>query len=445
LRVQVRVRGYPQGAVPANRMPAPMPRLTAKPLSPSEVANAKPGPKPYKLPDGGGMFLLVNPDGSKLWRWRYRRPVVGTENMLGLGIYPEVKLAQARQRREEARALVAQGIDPGAQRKAEKAAGAERAANSLEVVTRAYQEMKAGQRTKGTSDRCKAWMETHVFPYVGARPVAEIEAPELLACLQRLVKAGKLESADRIRSELSAVFRYAIAAGIAKRDPAHDLRGALPKATKRHFASITDTGQIADLLRAMDDYTGDPVTLAALRLSPILFQRPGEIRQMEWIELDLDAGEWRIPAAKQKLSRAEKENPRTPAHVVPLPSQAVAILRDLHSLTGRSSYVFAGKVSSKRPMSENTVRQALRRLGYGNEQMTPHGFRHMASTRLNEMGWNPDAIERQLSHRDGNKIRGTYNQAQYLAERRKMMQAWADYLDGLRTGANVVPLRSKAG
>lgn len=416
-------------------MPKPI-----KPLSPSEVVNAKRQAEPYKLRDGGGLYLLVNPDGAKLWRLDYRRPVTGKRNTLGLGVYPEVPLRRAREKREEVRALLADGVDPGMHRKAEKAAGVARAANSLEVVTRAYQAMRAGQRTEGTAKRCNAWMEQHVFPHVGGRPIAEIEAPELLAVLQRLVKAGKLESADRIRSELSAVFRYAIAAGIAKRDPAHDLRGVLPKAMKQHFASITDPGQIAGLLYAIDGYSGDPVTLAALRLSPLLFQRPGEIRQMEWGELDLDAAEWRIPATKQKLSRAEKENPRTPPHVVPLAPQAVAILCELQPLTGRFRYVFVGKASRQRPMSDNTVRSALRRLGYDNETMTPHGFRHMASTRLNELGWNPDAIERQLSHRDANKIRGTYNQAQYMDERRRMMQAWADYLDGLREG-NVVPIR----
>lgn len=332
------------------------------------------------------------------------------------------------------------GIDPGMQRKAEKAVGAERAANSLKVVVRAYQVMKAGQRTEETAKRSAAWMEQHVFPFVGARPIAEVEAPELLAVLQKLVRAGKLDSADRIRSELSAAFRYAIAAGLAKRDPAHDLRGALPKATKQHFASITEPSQIADLLHAIDGYTGDPVTLAALKLSPLLFQRPGEIRQMEWAELDLDAAEWRIPAAKQKLRRAEKENPRTPPHVVPLAVSVVSILRELQPLIGRFRYVFVGKASRQRPMSENTVRQALRRVGYDNETMTAHGFRHMASTQLNELGWNPDAIERQLSHKDGSKIRSTYNQAQYMDERRRMMQAWSDYLDGLRAG-NVVPIR----
>ena len=425
-------------AKPDAAMPKPI-----KPLSPSEVTNAKRQAEPYKLRDGGGLYLLVKPDGAKLWRLDYRRPVTSKRNTLSLGAYPEVPLKRARERREEARALLADGIDPGMQRKAEKAAGVERAANSLEVVVRAYQAMKARQRTEETAKRSTAWMVQHVFPHIGGRPVAEVEAPELLAVLQKLVRAGKLDSAERIRSELSAAFRYAIAAGIAKRDPAHDLRGALPRATKQHFASITEPAQIADLLHAIDGYSGDPVTLAALKLSPLLFQRPGEIRQMEWAELDLDAGEWRIPAAKQKLRKAEKESPRTLPHVVPLAPQATALLRELQPLTGRFRYVFVGKASRQRPMSENTVRLALRRLGYDNETMTAHGFRHMASTRLNELGWNPDAIERQLSHKDGNRIRGTYNQAQYMDERRHMMLAWADYLDALRINANVIPLSAR--
>lgn len=414
-------------------------------LTPSAVQNAKPQAKPYKLHDDRGLFLLVTPAGGKLWRFKYRRPATKSENLLALGAYPAVSLRKAREKREEARTLLADGIDPGAQRKATKAASAAAAANSLEVVTREYLAMRAGQRTAGTATRAQAWMEQHIFPLLGTRPMDDIEAPELLAVLQRMVKRGTVDSANRVRSELSAAFRYAIASGRAKRDPAHDLRDALPRHTKRHFASLTKPAEIADLLHAIDGYQGDPLTLAALKLSPLLFQRPGEIRAMEWAELDLDAAEWRIPAARQKLPRAQKENPRTPDHVVPLPVQAIAILCELQPLTGRSRYVFAGKLTPTRPMSENTVRNALRRMGYTNDQMTPHGFRHMASTRLNEMGWNPDAIERALSHNvAGGSVRGTYNQAQYMDERRRMAQAWADYLDGLRTGANVIPINRKA-
>ena len=241
---------------------------------------------------------------------------------------------------------------------------------------------------------------------------------------------------------LSTIFRYAIATGRAKRDPAADLRGALPKAASRNFASLTDPEQVAQLLRAIDGYQGSAVTLAALRLAPLVFQRPGELRGMRWDEVDLDAAEWRIPAMRQKLRKAAKENPRTPPHIVPLSRQAVAVLRELHRLTGHGVLAFPGTRVTSRPISDNTVNAALRRLGYSKEEMTGHGFRHMASTRLNEMGWNPDAIERQLSHKDTNDIRATYNQAQYLPERREMMQAWADYLDGLKAG-NVVSLSDR--
>lgn len=412
------------------------------PLSDTAIRKTKPADKPQKLRDGGGLYLLLRPDGARWWRFDYRRPVTGKRNTLSLGTYPAVGLADARERHAAARKLLADGIDPGAQRKAEKATDAERAANSLEALTREYQAKMASGRTEGTARRAQRWMEQHIFPLIGARPIAEVEAPELLAVLQRMVKRGTVDSANRIRVELSAVFRYAIATGRAKRDPAGDLRDALPRPAKSHFASLTDTADIAGLLRAIDAYTGDPRTLAALKLSPLLFQRPGELRAMEWAELDLGAAEWRIPAARQKLPKAMKENPRTPPHVVPLPAQAVAILRELEGLTGRDRFVFSGVRSTARPMSENTVNAALRRMGYTREQMTAHGFRHMASTRLNEMGWNPDAVERQLSHRvSGGTIRGTYNQAQYMDERRKMMQAWADYLDALREGGNVIPIR----
>jgi integrase len=262
--------------------------------------------------------------------------------------------------------------------------------------------------------------------------------------LRKLVARGTLNTAGRVRETVSAVFRFAIATGRAKRDPAADLRGALPTPAKKNFASLTEPKDVAGLLRAIEGYQGSPVTLAALRLAPLVFQRPGELRAAEWAEFDLGAAEWRIPAARQKLKKAAKENPRTPPHIVPLSKQAVAILRELYRLTGRGRYLFPGVRTRQRPMSDNTVNAALRRLGYTTEQMTGHGFRHMASTRLNELGWNPDAIERQLSHRDPNEIRGTYNQAQYLGERKKMMQAWADYLDALRTGAKVVPIRCKA-
>lgn len=403
--------------------------------------------QPGKHFDGGGLFLLVTEAGSKLWRFKYR--IDGKERLLALGVYGtkagEVTLKAAREKHGEARKLVAQGIDPSKHRKAERMAKRVSAANSFELVALEWLETKAGEWVEDHSRKVRRWLEQHVFPSIGAAPIGTIEAPEVLEALRKVVKRGTLNTAHRLRETIGSVFRYAIATGRAQRNPAADLRDALPVAQQRHFAAVTDPADVRGLMLSLEGYQGSAVTLAALRLSPLLFQRPGELRSAEWSEVDLDAAEWRIPAKRQKLKRAAKENARTPDHVVPLPTQAVAILRELQRLTGEGKYLFPGLRTASRPMSENTVNAALRRLGYGPEQMTGHGFRHMASTRLNELGWNPDAIERQLSHKDRNTIRATYNQAQYLAERSKMMQAWADYLDGLKAADNVVTLRRKAG
>jgi integrase len=403
---------------------------------------ARPREKPYKLAAGGGLYLEVMPTGAKYWRWKYRH--VGKEKRLALGVFPEVSLAQARAKRDEERARLREGNDPLTHRKAKKLAARFGAENSFETVAREWLETKAGEWVPEHYLKVKAWLEQHVFPSIGPKPPAELEAPEVLVMLRRLVARGTLNTAGRVRETVSAVFRFAIATGRAKRNPAADLRDALPRADSRNFAALTEPDDVAGLLRAIEGFQGSAVTLAALRLSPLVFQRPGELRTMEWADVDFEAAEWRIPARHRKLRKAAKENPRTPPHIVPLSKQAVAILRELHALTGKRRFVFPGVRDPRRPMSENTVNGALRRLGYTKEQMTGHGFRHMASTRLNELGWNPDAIERQLSHRDRDEIRGTYNLAQYLDERRKMMQAWADYLDTLRTGANVVPIKRKA-
>lgn len=414
------------------------------PLSPSQVANAKPKAGAYKLRDGGGLFLLVEPSGSKAWRLDYRRPVTGKQNTLSLGTYPEVSLKRAREKREEARALRADGIDPGAQRVAHKRAGLDRAANSFEAVALEWLEVKSTEWVEETTKRATAWLENNVFPIIGKRPMAELEydAPALLDVLQRMVKRGAVNSAHRVREHMGAVFRYAIATGRVKHDPVADLRDALPKSQGKNFAALTKPDDIAALLRAIDGYQGWPVTRAALLLSPLVFQRPGELRQAEWEHIDLEAAEWKVPAAVQKLKKAQKESARTPDHIVLLSTQAVAILEELKSLTGRGRYVFPGARDRNRPMSNNAVRSALRRLGYTGDEMTPHGFRHMASTRLNEMShWNPDAIEAALAHKMPG-VRGVYaGRAQFLEERRRMMQAWADYLDGLRAGSNVVPIR----
>jgi integrase len=415
---------------------------TSKTLTAVAASKARPRAKPYRLAAGGGLYLEVTPTGAKYWRWKYRH--AGKEKRLALGVFPAVSLADARQRRDDERDKLKVGTDPLAHRKKLKVLAQLADANSLEAVGREWLATKEGEWVPIHTDKVRAWLETHVFPAIGALSIADIEAPEVLAMLRRLVQRGTLNTAGRVREVVSAIFRYGIATGRNKRNPAADLRDALPKVAAKNFAAITDPAAVGELLRAIEGYQGHPVTLAALRLAPMLFQRPGELRGMAWTEVDLDAGEWSIPPSRRKLRKAAKENPRTAPHAVPLCTQAVAILRELHRLTGTGTLVFPGVRDPRRPMSENTVNAGLRRLGYTTEQMTGHGFRHMASTRLNELGWNPDAIERQLSHRDKDAIRGTYNLAQYIDERRRMMQAWSDYLDALKTGANVTAIKRAA-
>jgi len=404
-------------------------------LTDTAIRKAKPGAKPVKLADGGGLYLLLRPDGARWWRWDYRRPVTGKRNTLSLGTYPETGLADARARHAEARKALAAGIDPGEQRKAEKAAGLERAGNSFEVVARewlAKQTWVAGYR-----DKVDAWLVNDVFPYIGGKPVAEVTAPDFLRVARRIEERGAVESAHRILQNCGQVMRYAIATGRADRNPVADLKGALTTAEGRHHAAITDPLALGGLLRAIEGYSGDPVTRAALKLSGLLFVRPGELRHAEWEEIDLDKAEWNIPADKMKM--------RQP-HLVPLCDQAVVILRELHPLTGRGQYVFPGGRSPKRPMSDNAINAALRRMGYGSDVMTAHGFRATARTLLDEvLGFRPDYIEHQLAHAVKDPNGRAYNRTAHLAERRKMMQGWADYLDSLRKGGNVIPLRKAAG
>ena len=413
-----------------------MPKL-ADPLTPSAVANAKPQPKPYRMPDGRGLFLLVQPNGAKWWRWKYRRPDTGTENTLSLGTYPDVSLRMARDRRDDARKRVADGIDPGVQRVEEKAARIEAVAtaDTFEAVAREWMIRQDVAAVTAYKNRCI--LETFLFPEIGSLPIAKVTAPVLLAALRKIEETGKLETAKRAKIKAGQVFRWAMIEGKVETDPTASLRGALKAPHNRHHATITDPVRIGELLRAIDGFTGQPVTLAALKLAPLAFVRPGELRHAEWAEFDLAAAVWRIPGERMKMKAA---------HIVPLSTPAVAILRDLYPLTGSGRYLFPGLRTASRPMSENTVNAALRRLGSGTDDMTGHGFRSMAASRLNEMGWNPDAIERQLAHAESNKVRAAYTHgAQYLDERIRMMQAWADYLDGLRAGAAVIPFKRKAG
>jgi len=399
------------------------------PLTDTACRQAKPTPKPYKLADGGGLFLLVNQTG-KYWRWKYR--FNGKEKLLALGVYPEITLAQARDRHMAARKLLADDIDPGQARKADKRAAKLAAANSFEVVARAWLGEYKQMVTESTYDHAVAWFENDVFPWLGRRPITEIDAPEILDVLKRIDGRGARHSTHKVRSKISMTFRYGIRHGYCKSDPARDLIGAIPPAAVKHFASITDPALVGELLRSLEAFRGTFPVQCALKLAPMLFCRPGELRQMEWRGIDFDKAEWRYLVTKTQTD-----------HLVPLASQAVAILRELHALTGNSRYVFPGARDRARPMSEAAINAALRRMGYDTqEDITGHGFRAMARTILHEeMEYDPAVIEHQLAHKVPDELGTAYNRTKFIKQRKAMMQAWADYLDTLRKGAEVIQLR----
>lgn len=404
------------------------------PLTDVAVRTTKPGEKPFKLADEKGLFLYVQPTGAKLWRQKYR--FGGKEKLLAHGVYPDVSLKEARERRDQARKFLADGIDPGEQRKAQKAVGEASAANSFEVVAREWYGRFLIQWTPSHAERIIRRLERDIFPWLGSRPIAEIKAHDLLSTVRRIESRGAVETAHRALQNCSQVFRYAIATGRAERDPTPDLRGALPPVKETHLAAMTDPKDVAALLRAIDGYEGSYVTKSALRLAPLLFVRPGELRKAEWVEFDLDSAEWNIPAERMKM--------REP-HLVPLSTQAVATLRELHPLTGKGRYVFPGARTNSRPMSDNAVLAALRRMGFSKDEMTGHGFRAMARTILDEvLGVRPDFIEHQLAHAVRDPNGRAYNRTAHLVERKKMMQLWADYLDKLKSGAEVINLHSVA-
>jgi integrase len=356
----------------------------------------------------------------------------GREKSLSLGIYPDVPLTLARDRREEARQLLAKGIDPGAKRQAEKVSRKD-TFEAIALEWLALQEKKLGSATLKKAQ----WIfENLIFPKLGKRPISKITAPDLLGALRRIEARGAHETTHRAKQRCGQIFRYAIATGRAERDITADLRGALAPVVSKNRAALTDPAHVGELLRAIDGYHGSPRIALALKLAARTFVRPGELRYAEWCEIDLDGAEWRIPGERMKMREL---------HIVPLARQVIELLRELHSITGRGKYLFPSLQTSLRPISENTVNVALRRLGYSKDEMTGHGFRAMASTLLNEQGWHPDLIELQLAHAERNKVRAAYNRAQRLPERRKMMQAWADYLQALTTGAKIIPINSARG
>jgi integrase len=402
---------------------------TVMSLSDTAIRNAKPKEKPYKMADEKGLYLLVNKSGQ-YFRFDYR--FGGKRLTLALGVYPDLTLKAARDKHREARQQLANGIDPGQYKKATKNMTKTRAANSFEAVAREWFSKKSPVWADSHSSKVIVRLEQDIFPWLGGKPIAEVTAPDLLAALRRIESRGAIDTAHRAKQTCSQVFRYAIATGRAERDPAADLRGALQTINKQHFKTITEPLKIGSLLRDLSGYSGAFITQCALKLAPLTFVRPGELRRAEWEEIDLDRAEWRIPAAKMKMKVV---------HIIPLSRQALQILTELHPLTGSGKYIFPGARSSARPMSENTVNAALRQMGYSKEEMTGHGFRGMASTSLHEQGWPSDIIERQLSHGERNPVKAAYNHAEYLPERRRMMQAWADYLDGLAAGGKIIPLK----
>lgn len=405
-------------------------------LTDVQIRNAVPLEKAYKLADSGGLFLLVHPNGGKYFRLKYR--VLGKEKLLALGVYPEISLRDARDARDRAKEDIRSGIDPSAARKIEKITKGISAGNSFEAIGREWIGRRKDEISESHHERITRTMEKDLFPRLGSRPILDISSLEILDTLRRIEDRGAYESSHRAKTIVSLIFRYAIATGRASRDPCPDLKGALKSPKRNNFAALTDPAECSNLLVALDDYRGHFVVRQALRLAPLVFCRPGEIRHARWGDIDLEKGTWIYYASKRRVTQAKVE------HLVPLSTQAVEILRETHSLTGKGELVFPG-LKSSRPLSENTLNAALRRLGFDKERMTSHGFRAMARTLLaEELHQRPEAIEHQLSHTVPDNLGTAYNRTKFLSERRSMMQLWADYLDQLRAGKtpdNVVQMR----
>lgn len=408
-------------------------------LSDTQIRSAKPAERPVRLYDERGLYLEITTNGGRWWRFKYR--YAGKEKLLSMGTYPDTGLKAARERRDRARALLEEGVDPGEARRAERASRSEAVVNGFEAVAREWHAtIHLAQVSAGHAARTLIRLEQDVFPWLGALPIGEIKAPQLLQAMRRIESRGAIETAHRALQACGQVFRYAIATGRAERDPTPDLRGALKPVLVQHMAAITDPKRVGDLLRAIESYKGMPITRAALQLAPLVFVRPGELRKAEWAEFDLAAAQWRIPAARMKRTKQEKLSGT--AHGVPLSRQAVAILRELHPLTGHGRYLFPSPRTGERPMSDNGVLSALRRMGFPSDEMTGHGFRAMARTLLAErLNVDEAVIEAQLAHAVKDSLGRAYNRTEFLEQRRKMLQTWADYLDKLRTGAEIVPIK----
>ncbi|TFW10041.1 DUF4102 domain-containing protein [Oxalobacteraceae bacterium OM1] len=383
-----------------------------------------------KHTDGQGLYLYVKGSG-KYWRLNYRYG--GKQKTLALGVYPEVSLAKARKRRETAREHLADGVDPSDAKRVDKLAKAAAAAQTFEAVAEQWLKKTAATRAASTQEKVSTWLEKDVFPYIGRKPISSIGPRDVLAAVQKMEARGAIDSAHRVKQVCGQVFRFAVATGLAERDVTSDLKGALSAIPKGNHAAITEPCQAGALMRSIHSYSGHPYAVAALKLAPLVFVRPGELRSAEWSEIDLDAAEWRVPGSKMKMKVD---------HLVPLSTQAVEILRELHALTGRGKYVFPSIRTPQRCMSENTLNAALRSMGFSKDDMTAHGFRAMARTILDEvLSERVDLIEHQLAHQVRDPNGRAYNRTAHLPARRAMMQRWADYLDVLRRGADVVELR----
>ncbi len=399
-------------------------------LTMAQIRAIKPGKKIKKCSDGEGLYLQVMPTGKMYWRLNYR--YAGKQKTLALGVYPQVSLKEAREARRKAKKQLAAGIDPSIQKKLSKTA----ASNSFRAISQEWYDQQANVWAPSHARSVRMRLDKYLNPALGARPIARIKAPELLSVLRSIEASGINETAHRVKMLAGQVFRYAIATGRAERDVSADLKGALTPVKAKHMSTITEPKRVGALLRAIDGYQGGLIVSCALKLQTLTFVRPGELRHAEWSEVDMETRIWRIPAEKMKMRKE---------HIVPLSCQALDVLQTLHPATGQGKYLFPSLRSKERPMSENTVNAALRRMGYTKEEMTGHGFRAMASTLLYEQGWDSELIERQLAHKDRNRVKAAYDHSARLKGRTKMMQAWADYLDALRSQGRVVNLFQTTG
>jgi len=402
-------------------------------LTVTAINNAKPKDKPYKISDEKGLYLLVQTRGSKLWRFDYRFDA--KRKTLALGSYPDLSLSEARDRRDAARKLLANDTDPGETKKAVQASKTEAGANSFEVIAREWASSYFKNKSASHHDRTLRRIESYIFPWLGKKPISEITAPQILEAVKRIEKLNKLETAHRTLQAVSQVFRYAVQTGRALRDPSVDLRGALPATVVKHMAAFTEPKEIAELLRAIDGFTGSFTVQTALRLSPLVFTRPSELRTAKWADIDLEANEWRYRVSKTNTM-----------HLVPLSKQAAKLFADMHPLSGHGEFVFQGGHDPKKPMSAAAINAALKRMGYDTQKdITAHGFRAMARTILHErLNIDPHIIEHQLAHKVPDTLGAAYNRTKFIEQRTAMMQAWADYLDELKMGAKVLPINGRA-